>query len=273
MAQSVFESIKHINEYQQEYWSARELAPVLWYKQWRNFENVIWKAIDSCKTAWNSASDHFAEVSKPIVSGKWGTQFVNDYELSRYACSIIAQNGDPKKQPIALAQMYFASQTRKQELFQEYLGDKQRLEERLKYSETDKELSGVLYNKWLKSPQIANVKAKWQKVFYNADPKIIRKKYGISDKKPIVDRAPDILITAQSLANQMTAMNVDKNTNLSTENTISREHMINNQSVRKTLIGRWIVPESLPPASDTKKLSKKIQQYEEGLGGVGLLGE
>lgn len=270
MTQSIFESIKHTNKDRWEYWSARELALVLWYKQWRNFENVIWKAIDSCKTAWNRISYHFAEVSKPIMSGKWGTQFVVDYELSRYACSIIAQNGDPKKEPIALAQMYFASQTRKQELFQEYLADKQRLGERIKYSETDKELSGTLYNKWLKSPQIATVKAKWQKVFYNASPEVIRKKYGISEKKPIVDRAPDILITAQSLANQMTAMNVDKNANLSTENTITREHMINNQSVRKTLIERWIIPESLSPAPDTKKLPKKIQQYEDGLWG-GLL--
>lgn len=167
--------------------------------------------------------------------------------------------------------MYFASQTRKQELFQKYLADKQRLEERLKYSETDKELSGVLYNKGLKSPQIATVKAKWQKVFYNSSPEVIRKKYGISDKKPIVDRAPDILITAQSLANQMTAMNVDKNINLSTENTITREHMINNQSVRKTLMGRWIVPEALSPAPDTKKLPKKIQQYEAGLSDIEIL--
>ena len=174
-------------------------------------------------------------------------------------------NGNPKKEQVALAQMYFASQTRKQELYQEYLGDKERLKEREKYSETDKELSGVLFDKWLKWPQIAGVKAKGQKAFYNADPEQVRKKYGIKGNKPIVDKAPQILITAQSLANQMTAMNVGKSKNLNTDQLIVWEHVTNNRSVRKTLIERGIVPESLSPEEDTKKLPKKIQKFEEWL--------
>lgn len=225
----------------------------------------------SCKTSWNSIPDHFPEVRKPIKGGKWSQQLVSDFYLTRYACYLIAQNGDPKKSAIALAQMYFASQTRKQELYQEYLSDKERLKEREKYSETDKELSGALFDKWLKWPQIAGVKAKGQKAFYNAEPDVIRRKYGIKGKKPIVDKAPQILITAQSLANQMTAMNVSKTTKPSSDQAISQEHITNNRSVRNTLVQRWIVPEELPPEEDTKKLPKKIQKFEEGLDTVGLL--
>lgn len=272
MTHSPFESIKHTLD-EVEVWYARELYPILGYTNWNKFQDLIQKAKDAIQISGANIGDHFYPEVKMVSTGSWAKRSIDDIRLTRRACYQIAMNGNPQKEPIALAQMYFASQTRKQELFQEYLADKQRLGECLKYSETDKELSGALYNKWLKSPQIAMVKAKWQKVFYNASPEVIRKKYRISDKKPIVDRAPDILITAQSLANQMTAMNVDKNANLGTENTITREHMINNQSVRRTLIERWIVPESLSPAPDTKKLPKKIQQYEEGLGGAGLLEE
>lgn len=265
MKQSPFESIKHLDPNGQEFWSARELSHALKYTQWRNFEGAIEKAKISCQSAWNKTSDHFADASKPIVGGKWAQQIVTDYNLSRYACYLIAQNGDPRKETIALAQMYFASQTRKQELYQEYLDDKERLKEREKYSETDKELSGALFEKGLKWPQIAGVKAKGQKAFYNAEPDVIRKKYGIKGKKPIVDKAPQILITAQSLANQMTAMNVSKTKRPSSDQTISQEHVTNNRSVRHTLIDRWIVPEELPPEEDTKKLPKKIQTFEEGL--------
>ena len=245
MSQSIFESIRHTNEYDQEYWSARELAPILGYTKWENFAKVIEKAILAVKSSGNDSLDWFPEIKKPIISGKWGTQFVIDYILSRNACYIIAQNWDTKKPAIALAQMYFASQTRKQELMQEYLADKSRLEEREKYSESDKDLSSALFEKWLNSPQIATVKSKWQKAFYQNEPEKIRMKYGITGKKPLVDRAPDILITAQSLANQMTAMNVEKSKTLNSEPAISHEHIMNNTSVRKTLTERGIVPELL----------------------------
>ncbi len=265
MPPSPFDSIKHLDAHGQEYWSARELSKILKYAQWRNFEVALEKAKVSCESAWHKVSDHFADASKPIMWGKWARQLVTDYHLSRYACYLVAQNGDPRKESIALAQMYFASQTRKQELYQEYLGDKQRLEEREKYSETDKELSGALFNKWLTWVQIAGVKSRGQRAFYNAEPDMIRKKYGIQWKKPIVDKAPQILITAQSLANQMTAMNVDKNKQLNNDQVISREHITNNRSVRGTLVERGIVPENLPAEEDTKKLPKMIQTFEEGL--------
>lgn len=265
MKPSLFDSIRHVDSSWAEYWSARELQTILGYGKWERFEWAINRAIESCRNSNHKPEEHFADAGKMVQIGSKTQREVDDYHLSRYACYLIAQNGDPRKETIALAQMYFASQTRKQELYQEYLSDKERLEERLKYSETDKELSGVLFDKWLKSPQIAWVKAKGQKAFYNAEPDMIRKKYGIKGKKPIVDRAPQILITAQSLANQMTAMNVGKSKHLSSEPMIAGEHITNNRSVRNTLINRGIVPESLPPEEDTKKLPKKMQTFEAGL--------
>lgn len=266
MKQSPFESIKHIDSHGQEFWSARELYPILGYTNWNKFQDVIQRAKDAIENSGTNVQDHFYPEVKLISTGKWAKRPTEDIRLTRRACYQIAMNGNPKKEQVALAQMYFASQTRKQELYQEYLSDKERLKEREKYSETDKELSGVLFDKWLRWPHIAGVKAKGQKAFYNAEPDVMRKKYGIKGKKPIVDKAPQILITAQSLANQMTAMNVGKTRNLNTDQAISGEHITNNRSVRKTLIERGIVPEELPPEEDTQKLPKKIQTFEEWLG-------
>ncbi len=265
MTQSLFDSIKHLLDSGEEVWYARELYPLLGYTNWNKFQDVISRAKDAIAMTHDSLDDHFYHMVKMVPTGSGAKREISDMRLTRRACYQIAMSGDTKKEPVALAQMYFASQTRKQELFQEYLADKNRLEEREKYTDSDKDLSSALYNKWLNSPQIATVKSKWQRAFYQSTPENIRDKYGISGKKPIVDRAPDILITAQSLANQMTAMNVEKDQKLNSENTISREHVINNVSVRKTLIDRGIVPENIPPAIDTKKLPKKIQTLEEWL--------
>ncbi len=265
MPSSIFESIRHIDPQGIEFWSARELYGVLGYTNWNKFQDVLARARDAFSTTGGNIEDHFYHEVKMIHVGKWAKRSIVDIRLTRRACYQIAMSGDTKKAPIALAQMYFANQTRKQELFQEYLADKSRLEERNKYSETDKNLSSALYHRWLNSPEIAIVKAKWQKIFYNSEPENIRRKYGIIGKKPIVDRAPDILITAQSLANQMTAMNVSKQKLFTSEWSISHEHMTNNRSVRNTLIERGIVPENLPSAEDTKKFPKKIQKFEEWL--------
>lgn len=175
-------------------------------------------------------------------------------------------NGDVRKPEIAGAQLYFASQTRKQELMQQYLADKTRYEERLKYSETDKELSKAMIEKGLSSPQIAMVKSRGQETFYNNKTENIRHKYGIDKKTPIVNKAPQILITAQSLANQMTAMNLENSKNIKSEASVSFEHITNNKAIRKTLLERGITPEKLPPEEDTNKLPSKLKSFEEGIG-------
>jgi len=151
-------------------------------------------------------------------------------------------------------------------MMQEYLSDKTRYEERLKYSETDKELSKAMIEKWLQSQQIAIVKSRWQETFYNNTTDAIRKKYDIDKKTPIVNKAPQILITAQSLANQMTAMNLEHNSKIKNEASISFEHITNNKAVRKTLLERGIVPERLPSEEDTSTLPSKLKSFEEWIG-------
>ena len=114
--ETIFESIKHINEYGNEYWLARELMVALEYSKWSNFVGVINKAKSACKLSNNNIREHFANVGKTIDMPKGATKTIDDYELSRYACYLIAQNGDSRKESIALAQTYFAVQTRKQEI-------------------------------------------------------------------------------------------------------------------------------------------------------------
>lgn len=258
-----FESIKHIID-GMEFWYARELYPILGYTNREKFQAVIQKAKDSIKSAWWVASDHFHPEVKLIQLPKWAQREIDDILLTRLACYQIAMNGNVRKVEIATAQLYFATQTRKQELYQEYLYDKQRYEERLKYTETDKEVSKKMFDKGLSWPQIAAVKAKGQEAFYNNTTEYIRKKYGIDKKIPIVNKAPQILITAQSLANQMTALNID-DSNLNSEAKISYEHHTNNKAIRNTLIKRWIVPEKLPPEENTDHLPKKLKSFEAWL--------
>lgn len=261
--QKPFEDLKFTYN-DEEYWSARDLMPMLWYIKRQKFEDSINRAKESCITTNIPVEKHFLPPPVKTPSKAWWRPSV-DYYLTRYACYLIAMNGDPRKPQIAIAQLYFATQTRKQELYQQYLQDKQRYEERLKFTESDKELSKAMYEKKLDSRQIAIVKAKGQETFYNNSTTNIRTKYGIDKTTPIVNKAPQILITAQSLANQMTAHNIIENKWLNSEPKISKEHITNNKAVRETLIERGIIPEKLPAEEDTDKLPSKIQAFEQWL--------
>ena len=258
-----FESIKEIYN-NVELWSARGIMPLMGYSKRERFFDTLVKAQESCKRSWKQVEEQFFPAPGKTSIQWWRPK--EDYLLTRYACYLIAMNGDVRKPEIAWAQLYFASQTRKQEMMQEYLSDKTRYEERLKYSETDKELSKAMIEKWLQSQQIAIVKSRWQETFYNNTTDAIRKKYDIDKKTPIVNKAPQILITAQSLANQMTAMNLEHNSKIKNEASISFEHITNNKAVRKTLLERGIVPERLPSEEDTSTLPSKLKSFEEWIG-------
>lgn len=253
---SSFEEIKQLDD-NFEYWSARDLQKLLWYVQWRNFEWTIKKAIISCEEAWNDINDQFAEVSKPIISWKWWVQNVVDYSLSRYACYLIAQNWDPKKQEIAFAQAYFATQTRKQEIIEQKLIDLDRLRARKKLTLTEKEFQELAFERWVDWTWIWRIRSKWDKVlFWWKTTKDMKNKLWVKSW-PLADVLPTVTLKAKDLAIEVTNHNM-KHKKLHWENQITTEHTKNNLWVRKYLNDSWIKPEELPAEEDLKKIERKI---------------
>lgn len=262
-----FESIKKIDpESDEEYWEARELAPVLGYLRWENFENVITKAAMSMVNAGTDVSRNFREVTKMVEVGSNAIRPTKDIFLSRHACYVIAMNGDPSKEEIAAAQAYFAHQTRRQELNEIESKDKKRLEARHKLSESDKVLSSVSINRGVSGPELANIKSQGDKrLFGGNNTRMMKQKYGVADNKPLADHLPTVSLTAKQLANEMTAVNAESK-DLHGFGGIGMEHVSNNIEIRKSLIARGIVLENLPAEEDVKKVERRIKSADKKLG-------
>ena len=245
-----------------ECWSARELCNLLGYVQWRNFLTIVGKAKSACENAGMKVEDHFADVSKMVSLGSGSEREIDNMMLTRYACYLTAQNGDSRKPEIAFAQNYFAVQTRRAELVEQRLLDYERVKARAKLAETEKVLSGVLYERGVDSKGFAIIRSKGDKALFHLDTKVLKRKYNAPDSRPLADFLPTISIKAKDLAAEMTSVNVQTK-DLYGQSPIEKEHIDNNTAVRDMLVGRGIYPEQLPPAEDVKKVERRLAKGDK----------
>ncbi len=242
-----------------EYWLARDLQELLGYMEWRNFLNVVEKAKVACENSGHHNSDHFVDINKMVRLGSGAQRQVDDYMLTRYACYLIAQNGDPAKETIAFAQTYFAVQTRKQELIEERLRLMERLQAREKLEATEAELSRLIYERGVDNQGFGRIRSKGDAALFGGITTLkMKKKLGVPGNRPLADFLPTITIKAKDFAAEITNFNVKKE-NLHGEPAITKEHVKNNSDVRKLLVERDIKPEALPAEEDVKKLERRVK--------------
>lgn len=241
-----------------ECWSAREMQLLLGYNKWENFEKVIQKAKDACTNAGEEINNHFPDVRKVIEAGKGAQQIIADVALTRYACYLVAQNGDSRKPEIAFAQNYFAVQTRRAEIIELRLLQFERVKAREKLSQTEKQLSGILYERGVDNKGFAIIRSKGDQALFRLSTLQLKNKIGVPDNRPVADFLPTISIKAKDLAAEMTGLNVQTK-DLKGQSPIEKEHIDNSSAVRKMLLQRGIKPENLPVAEDVKKLQRKLE--------------
>ena len=242
-----------------EFWFARDLQEPLGYARWENFLTAIQRAIESCEKTGYKSADHFRGVTKMVPLGSSSEREIQDFMLTRYACYLIAQNGDPRKEPIAFAQSYFAVQTRKQELIEERMRLMGRLESREKLRASEKALSDNIFERGVDDAGFGRIRSKGDAALFGGHTtQVMKEKFGIIHSRPLADFLPTLTIAAKNLATEMTNHNVQQ-ANLYGEPAITSEHIQNNTSVRQMLGERGIKPERLPPEEDIKKLERRVK--------------
>lgn len=247
------------------FWMARDIQLLLDYKEWRNFEDVIEKAKIACESSGQAIENHFVDVNKMVDLGSGSSREIKDIKLTRYACYLIAQNGDPRKDPIAFAQSYFALQTRKQELLEERMQLAERLQARNKLSETEKQLSSTLYQHGVDDRGFAIIRSRGDNALFGGQNTAqMKHNLGIKSSKSLADFLPTVTLKAKEFAAAITDFNVRKH-NLRGVQTIGNEHVRNNKDVRDVLEKSNIRPESLPAEEDIQKLDRRVKSQDKKL--------
>jgi DNA-damage-inducible protein D len=262
LKQSFDSIVQTVEKEHVEYWFARDIMLLLGYSKWENFEIAVGRAMESCGQSGAQIADNFRCVMKTAALGSGAQREIQDYMLTRYACYLIAQNGDPRKEEIAFAQSYFAIQTRRLELIEERVGAIERLNAREQLAEAEKRLSKNIYERGVDEAGFARIRSKGDEALFGVRTAVMKRRLGVTDKRPLADFLPTLTVAAKGLATEMTSFNVEQK-DLQGERPITDEHVQNNTSVRNMLEQRGIKPKDLPPAEDIKKLERRVKATEK----------